>query len=249
VPMVYKKEDFEPDFSKLKGMTIGLSNEYFIPGLAAEVQKAISEVIEVFRSFGVAIKKISLPHTKYALSTYYIVMPAEVSANLARYDGVRYGRSDTNLRMAHESTNTLLELYKKTRSHGFGAETKRRVILGTFVLSSGYYDAYYSKAQKVRALIKKDFTEAFREVDLILSPTTPTAAFALGEKTQNPLEMYLSDIFTIPANLAGIPAISIPAKVPLGALPIGFQLMARSGREMDLINVGSYYEKVVRPEL
>ncbi len=263
-PVNYGDEILKHDFAALKKMKIGLPEEYFIAGVEPEVVQGVESVIEVFKSFGAEIKKISLPHTKYALSDYYIVMPAEVSSNLARYDGIRYGRHGT-WNMGH---GNLLDLYKKTRSHGFGAEVKRRIILGTFVLSSGYYDAYYAKAQKVRALIKKDFTEAFKEVDLILTPVAPTRAFKFGEKTHDPLQMYLSDIFTIPANLAGVPAISLPVKSRNYAetnaeergkfprqsassprmsagLPIGFQLIARPWREADLFNAGRYYEEAM----
>jgi aspartyl-tRNA(Asn)/glutamyl-tRNA(Gln) amidotransferase subunit A len=171
-------------------------------------------------------------------------MPAEVSSNLARFDGIRYARQP----LAHEGAVSLNDLYFKQRGEGFGAESKRRIILGTFVLSSGYYDAYYEKAQKVRALIKNDFDAAFKEVDVIAAPVTPTPAFKIGEKSNDPLSMYLSDIFTIPANLAGIPAISIPtkpaAKLALKELPVGFQLMGRKWRETDILGIGQYYEKL-----
>ncbi len=236
----YPASDFELNFEKLRNMTFGLPEEYFVDGLEESVRVAIDRVIGVYKSFGVKFKKIFLPHTKYALSDYYIIMPAEVSSNLARFDGLRYAPVSGVSR-----SSKLGELYLENRSRGFGREAKRRIILGTFVLSSGYYDAYYSKAQKVRRLIKDDFLQAFREVDLILAPTTPTPAFKLGEKTSDPLSMYLSDIFTIPANLAGIPAISIPAALPVGVLPIGFQLMAPHFAEAKLINAGSYYEQAV----
>lgn len=254
-PQGYGDELLATDFSKLKGMKIGLPEEYFIEGIEPEVRAGVEHAIEVFTQAGAEIKKISLPHTKYALSVYYIVMPAEVSSNLARYDHLRYARN-ANLRgQERGSTRKLLELYKHERSHGFGAEAKRRIILGTFVLSSGYYDAYYAKAQKVRALIKQDFTDAFNPptggVDLILTPVAPTRAFKIGEKTSDPLQMYLSDVFTIPANLAGIPGMSIPvqatSQLPLAtSLPTGFQLLAKPFREADLFNAGKYYEEATK---
>ncbi len=227
---------WNPKLEDIKKMTIGLPNEYFIGGVDPAVVKSVEEAIETLKSLGVKFKEISLPHTQYALSCYYIIMPAEVSSNLARFDGIRYGHRN--------KSGNLLELYKKNKSHGFGAETKRRVILGTFVLSSGYYDAYYAKAQKVRRLIKNDFDSAFKDVDIILTPVAPTPAFKIGEKTSDPLSMYLSDIFTIPANLAGLPAVSIPAKVKAG-LPVGFQLIGKPWRETDILGVGQYYEKAV----
>ncbi len=236
----YSAEDFEPNFEKLRNMTFGLPDEYFIDGLATSVREAIDRVVQIYNSFGVKFKKISLPHTRYALSDYYIIMPAEVSANLARFDGLRYAPVS-----GVDRHSKLEELYVANRSQGFGREAKRRIILGTFVLSSGYYDAYYGKAQKVRRLIKNDFLEAFRGVDLILAPTTPTPAFKLGEKVEDPLAMYLSDVFTIPASLAGIPAISIPAALSPGDLPIAFQLMAPHFGEAKLINAGNYYEQAV----
>lgn len=242
-PLDLKLED-------IKKMTIGLPEEYFISGVEPQVIKAVEHAIEQLKSLGIKFKKISLPHTKYALSCYYIIMPAEVSSNLARFDGIRYGEVSGVKRQE----SNLAELYKKNRSHGFGPETKRRVILGTFVLSSGYYDAYYAKAQKVRALIKKDFDEAFNPstggVDMILTPVSPTPAFKIGEKTADPLQMYLSDILTIPVNLAGLPAVSIPIKKLQATsykhqdLPIGFQLIGKYWREADILAVGQYYEKL-----
>src|SRR3989338_10152012 len=179
-------------------MTIGLPKEYFIEGMDQRKKKEINKVIENFKKLGIDFKEISLPHTKYAISCYYIIMPAEVSANLARFDGIRFSRiKNAELRMQN-----LRDIYFKQREEGFGDEAKRRIILGTFVLSSGYYDAYYLKAQKVRRLIKQDFDEAFKEVDIILTPVAPTPAFKIGEKIDDPLEMYLSDIFTISVNLA-----------------------------------------------
>ncbi len=262
----YGDELLRPDTKKIKEMTVGIPSEYFIEGLEIEVKEAMDEVIAKIKSLGLKIKHITLPHTKYALSCYYIIMPAEVSSNLARFDGVRYGLVDGVLR---EEYKNLLELYKANRSAGFGPEAKRRIILGTFVLSSGYYDAYYSKAQKVRALIAQDFQEAFNDVDIILTPVSPTRAFKFGEKTDDPLAMYLSDIFTIPVNLAGLPAISIPVKkydsrpatrltvgqacLPAGRmrdqrsshdLPIGFQLIGKHFHESDILGLGMMYEEL-----
>jgi aspartyl-tRNA(Asn)/glutamyl-tRNA(Gln) amidotransferase subunit A len=234
----YDDELTHPDFENVKKLTIGLPKEYFGDGIDTEVQDAVASAIETIMSLGIAVKEVSLPHTKYALSTYYITMPAEVSSNLARFDGMRYGRSDKR----QATSDKLMEVYKKTRREGFGPEARRRIILGTFVLSSGYYDAYYAKAQKVRRLIKEDFDNAFKEVDIILGPVAPTPAFKLGEKTADPLQMYLSDIFTIPVNLAGLPAISIPVRGQEG-LPIGFQLIGRHFREADIFGLGYYYEK------
>lgn len=234
----YGDDLLNPDFEKMKGMTIGLPKEYFIAGMDPAVVKATEDAMATLKSMGIQFKEISLPHTKYALSCYYIIMPAEVSSNLGRLDGIRYGEvSGVNRH------GTLAELYKKNRSHGFGPETKRRIILGTHVLSSGYYDAYYAKAQKVRRLITQDFDQAFKEVDMILTPVTPTPAFKFGEKTSDPLSMYLSDIFTIPANMAGLPAISIPVKT--SGLPAGFQLMGKAWREADILGVGRFYEQTV----
>ncbi|MFA5084165.1 MAG: amidase family protein, partial [Candidatus Paceibacterota bacterium] len=220
-----------------RNLTIGLPEEYFIKGLDKETAKAVEGVIKNLENQGLKFKKISLPHTKYALSCYYIIMPAEASTNLARYDGIRYSR----IKEAVDAKN-LKDIYFSQRSGGFGKEVKRRIILGTFVLSSGYYDSYYLKAQKVRTLIKEDFDKAFKEVDVILTPVSPTPAFKIGEKSDNPLEMYLSDIFTIPVNLAGLPAISIPVKENKG-LPVGFQLIGKHFRETDILEIGKAYEK------
>lgn len=239
----YGEELLNPKLEDIKKMTIGLPKEYFVGGVEPSVIKAVEEAIEALKSLGIKFKEISLPHTKYALSCYYIIMPAEVSANLARFDGIRYAEVSSVRRQA----SRLAELYKKNRSHGFGAETKRRVILGTFVLSSGYYDAYYAKAQKVRRLIKNDFENAFKEVDVILTPVAPTPAFKIGEKTSDPLSMYLSDIFTIPVNLAGLPAVSIPVtgyQLPVTGLPIGLQLIGKHWREADILGIGQYYERI-----
>ncbi len=220
--------------SELTGLTIGIPEEYFIEGLSSRVGDTIEQTIKTFKRMGFSIKKVSLPHTKYALSAYYIILPAEASTNLARYDGIRYG--------VRGSKANLQELYFSNRGDGFGAEVKRRIILGTFVLSAGYYDAYYSKAQKVRALIREDFDEVFKNVDVLLTPTTPTVPFKFGLKMNSPLDMYLSDIFTLPANLAGIPGISIPAKENKGDLPVGFQLLGNHWSEASLLGLGQLYE-------
>jgi aspartyl-tRNA(Asn)/glutamyl-tRNA(Gln) amidotransferase subunit A len=243
----YGEELLDPKLEEIKKITVGIPEEYFaLPseaggegrgaGVQPEVQKAMDETRRALESLGVKFKKISLPHTKHALSCYYIIMPAEVSTNLARFDGIRYPNPQK-----HPAKN-LWELYKKNKSRGFGPETKRRVILGAFVLSAGHYDAYYAKAQKVRALMKKDFTEAFKEVDVIFTPTSPTVPFRFGEKTNDPLSMYLSDVMTIPTNLAGVPAISIPVKNQ--PLPIGFQLIGKWWQEKDILGLGSFYERL-----
>lgn len=223
----------------LNKLIIGLPKEYLEGGLSKEVEEAMKEVIATFKNLKVSFKEISLPHTKYALSVYYIIMPAEASTNLSRYDGIRYGRS--------EGAKNLLDIYEKTKGEGFGEEVKRRILLGAFVLSSGYYDAYYAKAQRVRRLIREDFEKAFDPamagVDAILAPVSPSVAFKIGEKVENPMEMYLSDIFTIPANLAGLPSLAIPAKGREGKLPIGFQLMGKWGDDKNLFALGKLYEK------
>ena len=229
-PTEYGEELTSPDFEKIKELTIGLPEEYFAGGLSKDVEKNINLAIEKLKGLGFKFKKISLPHTKYALSCYYIIVPAEVSSNLARYDGIRYSA----IPEIENSAKTLKEIYFKTRSLGFGAEAKRRIILGTFVLSSGYYDAYYSKAQKVRSLIKQDFDEAFKKVDVILTPVAPTGPFKIGEKIDDPMSLYLADIFTIPAKLAGLPAVSIPP---------GFQLIGKCWREADILGIGQLFEK------
>ncbi len=232
----YSLEDLlNPKLENIKKLKIGIPEEYFIEGLDKGVSAEVERVINDIKSLGLEIKKIRLPHTKYALSCYYIIMPAEASSNLERFDGIRYG--------TRHKAGSLLDLYRKNREAGFGAEPKRRILLGNFVLSSGYYDAYYSKAQKVRQLIKRDFDEAFKEVDVIATPVTPTRAFKIGEKSADPLEMYLSDIFTIPVNLAGLPALSIPVKKRTG-LPVGFQLIGRRFREADILGIGQFYEKL-----
>ncbi len=218
---------------KVNNLKIGLPKEYFISGLSKEVEEGVLSAIERFKKLGFQFKEISLPHTKYALSCYYIIMPAEVSSNLARFDGIRYSRN--------VNSKSLIDTYLENRGEGFGDEVRRRILLGTFVLSAGYYDAYYAKAQKVRNLIKNDFDEAFKEVDVILSPVTPTPPFKIGEKSGDPIQMYLSDVFTIPANLAGLPAVSIPVGKKSN-LPVGFQLMGRHFEENKILALGKLYE-------
>ncbi len=221
----------------IKGMKVGIPKEYIQSGLNADVKNSLDHAVKILESLGAKSQQISLPHTSHAVNVYYIVAPSEASSNLARFDGVRFGFRD-------KSAPSLLEMYENTRGQGFGAEVKRRIILGTYSLSSGYYDAYYLKAMKVRTKIKNDFDEAFKKVDVILTPTTPSAAFRLGEKTTNPLEMYLSDIFTISANLAGIPAISLPGGLaPDTQLPLGLQLLGRPFEEGQLYQIAYAFEQ------
>lgn len=222
-------------------LTIGVPKEYFGEGLDREVGDRLEEIKQGLQSEGVTLKEISMPHTEYAISVYYIIATAEASSNLARYDGVRYGHRA-------EDYDTLVEMFSRTRAEGFGEEVKRRIMLGTFVLSSGYYEAYYGKAQKVRTLIKRDFDEAFEECDLLLTPTSPTTAFKIGERTENPVEMYLSDICTISANLAGVPALSVPAGKDDAGLPIGAQLLGPSLSETKLFQGAQLLEEVVEWE-
>ena len=220
----------------VKGLRIGLPREYFISGLDPDVQKTMDDAILTYRSLGAEFVDISLPHTDYAVATYYLIATAEASSNLARYDGVRFGHRA-------EGTAGLLDMYTKSRSQGFGAEVKRRIMLGTYALSSGYYDAYYVKAQKVRTLIMQDFMRAFEGVDLILTPVAPTPAFKIGEKVDDPLQMYLSDIFTIPANLAGTCALSVPAGFSPGGLPIGLQLIGKPFGEETILRAAHAFEQ------
>jgi len=220
----------------IKGLKLGLPREYLIGGLDAEVKAAVDAAVKKYQELGAEIVEISLPHTDYAVATYYIIATAEASANLARFDGIRYG--------ARVEGNDPIELYSKTRGAGFGPEVKRRIILGTYVLSSGYYDAYYLRAQKVRTLIRNDFLKAFETVDAIITPTAPTAAFKLGEKSGDPLQMYLSDIFTISCNLAGICGLSLPCGFTQNpALPIGLQLLGQPFGEATLLRLAHAYEQ------
>lgn len=220
----------------IKGTRIGVPKEYFIGGLDPEVKAKIEAAIRLYESLGSEIHEISLPHTEYAIATYYVIATAEASSNLARYDGVRYG-----LREAGNAG--LQEMYRRTRMAGFGKEVKRRILLGTYALSAGYYDAYYLKALKVRTLILRDFQQAFKTVDVILTPTTPTPAFKVGEKTADPLSMYLSDIFTITVNLSGLPGISVPCGKNAASLPIGMQLIANHFQESLLLRLAHHFEK------
>jgi aspartyl-tRNA(Asn)/glutamyl-tRNA(Gln) amidotransferase subunit A len=212
---------------RVKGLKVGIPREYRVEGMPAEIEKLWEEGKAWFRDAGAQIVDISLPHTKYALPAYYIVAPAEASSNLARYDGVRYG-----LRVDGED---VIDMYERTRAAGFGREVKRRVLIGTYVLSAGYYDAYYLKAQKVRTLIKRDFDAAFEDIDLVLTPTTPNAAFGIGEVTGDPVQMYLNDIFTVTVNMAGLPGISVPAGRDASGLPLGLQLIGRPFDEAALL--------------
>ncbi|OGQ45406.1 MAG: glutaminyl-tRNA synthase (glutamine-hydrolyzing) subunit A, partial [Deltaproteobacteria bacterium RIFCSPLOWO2_02_FULL_46_8] len=230
-----------PDYTKnlnksIKGLKLGIPKEYFIDGIDPEVADAVKLAAKKFEELGAEIQEISLPHTRYAVPTYYIIAPAEASANLARYDGVRYGKRA-------KDPEDLLDLYERSRTQGFGAEVTLRIVIGTYVLSTGYYDAYYLKAQKVRTCIKNDFLNAFKKVDAIMTPTAPTPAFRLKERTDDPLKMYLSDIFTIPANLAGLPALSLPCGFSNAGLPVGMQLIGKHLDEAGLLQFGFAYEQ------
>ncbi|OGW19011.1 MAG: aspartyl/glutamyl-tRNA amidotransferase subunit A [Nitrospirae bacterium GWC2_57_13] len=230
-----------PDFTKalqrdVKGLKIGIPKEYFIEGMDPEVERSVREAVKTLERLGATTVEVSLPHTGYAVATYYILATSEASSNLARYDGVKYG-------VRADGAKDLLDLYLKSRSRGFGAEVQRRIMLGTYALSAGYYDAYYKKGQQVRTLIKRDFDEAFKTVDIIATPTAPTAAFKIGEKSADPLQMYLSDIFTISVNLAGIPGISIPCGFTKGGLPIGLQILGRHFDEETVLRAAFAYEQ------
>jgi aspartyl-tRNA(Asn)/glutamyl-tRNA(Gln) amidotransferase subunit A len=220
----------------VEGARIGVPRELFGEGLDAEVRASVEQAIEVYRDLGAEIVEVELPHAKYCIAVYYILATAEASSNLARYDGVRYG-------FRAEEAPELRAMYRRTRDEGFGAEVKRRIMLGTYVLSSGYYEAYYHKAQQVRTLIRRDFQKAFEQCEAILTPTTPTTAFLLGEKTDDPLSMYLNDIYTCTANLAGIPGISLPCGLSGEGLPIGFQLMGTNWSEATLLRLAHAYEQ------
>jgi len=229
-----------PDFTSvlgkdIKGLKIGIPKEYFIEGIDPEVEQSVKEAIRHLESLGAIPVEISLPHSGHAIAAYYVLATSEASSNLARYDGVKYG--------FRAEGKDLLDMYMKSRAQGFGPEVKRRIMLGTYTLSSGYYDAYYKKAQQVRTLIKNDFENAFSTVDLIVTPTSPTAAFKAGEKTEDPLQMYLADIFTISVNLAGVPAISIPCGFTSGSLPIGLQLIGKHFDEESLLKASYAFEQ------
>ncbi|MCP3876095.1 MAG: Asp-tRNA(Asn)/Glu-tRNA(Gln) amidotransferase subunit GatA [Desulfobacteraceae bacterium] len=238
-----------PDFTKamdqfekgsLKGLTAGIPKEYLsVEGIDPEVEKVFNEAKLIFKDLGVQLKEISLPHTDYVVAAYYIIAPCEASSNLARFDGVKYGFRDT-------SSDDLIDMYKKTKSKGFGPEVQRRIIIGTYALSAGYYDAYYGRASQVRTLIMEDFSNAFKSCDFVLSPVAPAPAFKIGEKVDDPLTMYLTDIFTLSANMAGIPGISIPAGYASNGLPIGIQMMSNRFDEMSLLRAGYGFEKTIQ---
>ena len=224
----------------VRGLRLGIPKEYFGEGMDPEVRRRVEEAIERLRSLGCETVELRMPHTDYAIATYYIVATAEASSNLARYDGVRYG--------PRASGESLLDMYKKTRGRGFGAEVKRRIMLGTYALSTGYYEAYYLKAQKVRALIARDFTEAFAQVDAIVTPTSPVPAFRLGERTADPLQMYLADIYTVTGSLAGVPGISIPCGKTAEGLPVGLQIFGPHFGEGRVLQLASAFERAGEPQ-
>jgi len=226
----FKREDYLNKLNKsIKGKKIGIPKEYRVEGMSKEIEDLWQKGISIAKNAGAEIVDVSLPNTNYALPAYYIVAPAEASSNLARYDGVKYG--------FRSKGKNLIDMYEKTRSEGFGNEVKRRIMIGTYVLSSGYYDAYYLKAQKVRRLIKNDFDEVYKKVDAILTPSTPSSAFKIGEKTNDPVSMYLNDIFTVPVNLAGLPAISIPAGLDKKGYPLGLQIIGKAFDEQNILNI------------
>ncbi len=236
-----KTDDFTQDLEKdIKDLRVGVPKEFFGAGLDPEVNEKVQRAISVLEKLGCEISEVSLPNSEYALAVYYIVMPCEVSSNLARFDGIRYGYSA-------KEAGDLAEVYSKSRAGGFGPEPKRRIMLGTYALSSGYYDAYYLKAQKVRTLIKKDFDKAFEKFDVLVGPTTPSTAFKIGEKSNDPLAMYLSDIYTVPMNLTGMPAISIPCGLGRESkMPVGFQMIAGQFEESKLLNVAHQLEEALK---
>jgi aspartyl-tRNA(Asn)/glutamyl-tRNA(Gln) amidotransferase subunit A len=236
-PMDSTSTDLKKE-NNLNKLRIGIPKEYFADGLDKEVEKAIKEAIEVYKELGAEIVEISLPMSEYALACYYIIAPAEASANLARFDGLRYGKT-----IKDEEADKLIDIYLKNRTNGFGKEVKKRIMLGTYTLSSGYYDAYYKRALKVRTLIKQDFEKAFEKVDVILGPTSPCLPFKIGEKSDDPLSMYLADIYTVSINLAGVPAISIPCGKSQSGLPIGMHLIGAPFEEEKLLSIASLFEK------
>ena len=234
----YKRSNYLKNLNNsIKGKKIGIPKEYRVDGMSKEIEDLWQKGINIIKDSGAEVVDISLPNTKYALPAYYIVAPAEASSNLARYDGVKYG-------FRSEGKN-LIEMYENTRSEGFGDEVKRRIMIGTYVLSSGYYDAYYLKAQKVRKLIKNDFDEVYKKVDAILTPSTPSSAFAIGEKSKDPVSMYLNDIFTVPINLAGLPAISIPGGYDKKGYPLGLQIIGKTFDEQNIINIAYSMENQI----
>ncbi len=234
----FKRKSYSKELTNnIKGKKIGIPKEYRVDGMPKEIEELWSKGIEYVKNCGAQIVDISLPHTNYALPAYYIVAPAEASSNLARYDGVKYG--------FRSKGENLIDMYEKTRSEGFGSEVQRRIMIGTYVLSSGYYDAYYLKAQKVRKLIKNDFDDAYKKVDAILTPSTPSSAFKIGEKTNDPVSMYLNDIFTVPVNLAGLPAISIPAGLDAKGYPLGLQIIGKAFDEQNILNIAYAMEEKI----
>jgi aspartyl-tRNA(Asn)/glutamyl-tRNA(Gln) amidotransferase subunit A len=241
-PMDSTSQDLPvPDYlseltKEIKGLKLGIPKEYFIRGIDPEVEKIVKKSIQALEGLGAQVEEVTLPHTEYGLAVYYIIAPSEASSNLARYDGVKYGYRTQN-------SNNLMEMYMKTRAEGFGAEVKRRIMLGTYALSSGYYDAYYRKAQQVRRLVKEDFERAFEKVDAIVTPTSPTPAFKFGEKTADPLTMYLSDVFTIPVNLAGLPALSLSCGFTSLGLPVGLQIIGKPFDEGTILRIAENYER------
>jgi len=236
--MDFKRNKYSEELTNnIKGKKIGIPKEYRVEDMPNEIEDLWKKGIDYIKQCGAEVIDISLPHTNYALPTYYIVAPAEASSNLARYDGVKYGYRTKGM--------NLTEMYEKTRSEGFGNEVKRRIMIGTYVLSSGYYDAYYLKAQKVRRLIKKDFDDAYNKVDAILTPSTPSSAFKIGEKTNDPISMYLNDIFTVPINLAGLPGISIPAGVDKNGYPLGLQIIGKPFDEQTILNIAYSMEEKI----
>jgi aspartyl-tRNA(Asn)/glutamyl-tRNA(Gln) amidotransferase subunit A len=220
----------------VKGMKIGLPREYFIDGLNAEVEAAVVQAASVLKSMGAELVEISLPHTKYAIATYYVITPCEVSSNMARYDGIRYGHTV-------KDAENLVDYYHQARSEGFGPEVKRRIMIGTYALSAGYFDAYYRQAQKVRTLLKNEFDEAFKQVDVILSPTSPTPAFKVGAHADDPVAMYLEDVFLCAQPMAGIPALALPCGLSKDGLPIGLQLMGPHWGEPTILRAAHAYEQ------
>ncbi|MBU0459087.1 Asp-tRNA(Asn)/Glu-tRNA(Gln) amidotransferase subunit GatA [Patescibacteria group bacterium] len=234
-----------PDYSKcldgdVKGMKFGIPKEYFIDDLDNEVAESVKEAAKTLEKLGAEIKEVSLPHTKYGVAAYYIICPSEVSSNMARYDGIRYGHT--------ENAKDLIEYYFNVRSAGFGDEVKRRIMIGTYALSAGYYDAYYRQAMKVRTLVRQDFTKAFEDIDALLTPASPIPAFKIGEKIDDPIQMYLADMFTVPASLAGICGLSVPCGMTKNNLPIGLQILGPQWGEETIFKAGHAYEKAVYPD-
>jgi aspartyl-tRNA(Asn)/glutamyl-tRNA(Gln) amidotransferase subunit A len=235
VPAIDLAGPSQSDSRPLKGLRIGVPQEYFIAGIQPEVESQVRQAISLMERLGAQVQGVSLPHTEYALPVYYLIAPAEASANLARYDGIRYG--------PRLQADEIWEIFRRTRGQKFGAEVKRRIMLGTYALSAGYYDAYYGQAQKVRTLIKRDFEVAFESVDMVAAPVAPTTAFRMGEHSDDPLAMYLEDVFTLPANLAGVPGLSFPVGFDNYGLPVGMQLMGRHFQEDLLFQAAHAYQQ------